>query len=376
MPDMAKSGPHASPHATSHHAPRDYARTPLNVYWEMTQACALACRHCRAEALSAPHPMELTFDEGVDFLKQIPEFGHPLPQLILTGGDPLARSDLFELIDEARQLGISVSITPAATAALVRDVLVRLKEHFVEGLGLSLDGSTSELHDSIRGVPGTFARTIQAMRWAQELLMPVQVNTLVSAETAGDLPAIYELLKPMGVARWSLFFLISVGRGKVLQPLSPEDSEKLMQWVYTTSNKAPFIVATTEAPSYRRVVLEQTRAQGMTGEQIKRSGATKGFGIRDGHGVVFVSNTGDICPAGFLPLGAGNVRKDRLVDVYRNAPLFRALHDPAQFEGRCGVCEFNALCGGSRARAFAATGNPCASDPLCIYEPREGRSIQ
>jgi MoaA/NifB/PqqE/SkfB family radical SAM enzyme len=296
--------------------------------------------------------------------------------LILTGGDPLARSDLFELIDEARQLGISVSITPAATAALVRDVLVRLKEHFVEGLGLSLDGSTSELHDSIRGVPGTFARTIQAMRWAQELLMPVQVNTLVSAETAGDLPAIYELLKPMGVARWSLFFLISVGRGKVLQPLSPEDSEKLMQWVYTTSNKAPFIVATTEAPSYRRVVLEQTRAQGMTGEQIKRSGATKGFGIRDGHGVVFVSNTGDICPAGFLPLGAGNVRKDRLVDVYRNAPLFRALHDPAQFEGRCGVCEFNALCGGSRARAFAATGNPCASDPLCIYEPREGRSIQ
>jgi radical SAM protein len=342
----------------------------------MTQACALACRHCRAEALPAPHPMELTFDEGVDFLKQIPEFGQPLPQLILTGGDPLARSDLFDLIDEARQLGISVSITPAATAALVRDVLVRLKEHSVEGLGLSLDGSTSELHDSIRGVPGTFDRTIQAMGWAQELLMPVQVNTLVSAETAGDLPAIYELLKPMGVARWSLFFLISVGRGKVLQPLSPEDSEKLMKWVYTISNNAPFIVATTEAPSYRRVVLEQTRAQGMTGEQIKRSGATRGFGIRDGHGVVFVSNTGDICPAGFLPLGAGNVRKDRLVDVYRDAPLFRALHDPAQFEGRCGVCEFNALCGGSRARAFAATGNPCASDPLCSYEPRAVRSIQ
>jgi MoaA/NifB/PqqE/SkfB family radical SAM enzyme len=159
MPDMPMAGPHASPHATSHHSPRDYARTPLNVYWEMTQACALACRHCRAEALPAPHPMELTFDEGVDFLKQIPEFGQPLPQLILTGGDPLARSDLFDLIDEARQLGISVSITPAATAALVRDVLVRLKEHSVEGLGLSLDGSTSELHDSIRGVPGTFDRT-------------------------------------------------------------------------------------------------------------------------------------------------------------------------------------------------------------------------
>jgi radical SAM protein len=370
MPEMSESRQHAA----SHHAPRDYSRTPLNVYWEMTQACALACRHCRAEALSTPHPMELTFDEGVDFLKQILEFGDPLPQLILTGGDPLARSDLFELIDQARRLGIGVSITPAATSAIVRDVLVRLKEHSVEGLGLSLDGSRRELHDSIRGVPGTFDRTIQAMRWAQELNMPLQVNTLVSAETAGDVPAIYELLKPLGVTRWSLFFLISVGRGKVLQPLSQEDSETLMTWVYTTSNQAPFIVATTEAPSYRRVVLEQMRTEGLTGERVKRSGATRGFGIRDGHGIVFVSSTGDICPAGFLPLVTGNVRKDPLVSVYRNAPLFRSLHDPAQFEGRCGVCEFHALCGGSRARAFAATGNPLASDPFCIYEPRVAHS--
>jgi radical SAM protein len=360
-----------SPQAVaSHHAPRDYARTPLNVYWEMTQACALACRHCRMEAMPAPDPMELTFDEAVDFLKQIPGFGDPLPHLILTGGDPLARRDLFELIDEARRLGIGVSITPAAIPALTRDVLARLKEHSVEGLGLSLDGSTRERHDSIRGVSGTFDRTIQAMRWAQELGMPLQVNTLVSVETAGDLPAIYELLKPLGVARWSLFFLISVGRGKVLQPLSPEDAETLMAWVYETSNQAPFIVATTEAPSYRRVALQRMRVEGRTGEQIKRSPAARGFGIRDGHGVVFVSHTGDICPAGFLPLAAGNVRADGLVDVYRNAPLFRSLHDPAQFENRCGACEFHALCGGSRARAFAATRNPLASDPLCVHEPR------
>lgn len=354
----------------AHSAARDYARTPLNVYWEMTQACALACRHCRMEAMPSADPMELTFDEGVDFLRQIPAFGNPMPQLILTGGDPLARTDLFELIDEAHRLGIGVSITPAATPALTRDVLARLKEHCVEGLGLSLDGSTRERHDSIRGVSGTFDRTLQAMRWAQELGMPLQVNTLVSVETAGDVPAIYELLKPLGVARWSLFFLISVGRGKVLQPLSPEDAETLMAWVYRTSNQAPFIVATTEAPSYRRVVLERMRAEGKTGEQIKRSPAARGFGIRDGHGVVFVSHTGDICPAGFLPLPAGNVRADRLVDVYRNAPLFRSLHDPAHFSDRCGACEFHALCGGSRARAFAATGNPLASDPLCVHEPR------
>jgi radical SAM protein len=342
----------------------------MNVYWEMTQSCALACRHCRAEAISTPHPMELNFEESVVFLRQITQFGAPLPQLILTGGDPLARTGLFELIDEACKLGISVSITPAATPALTREVLVRLKEHGVDGLGLSLDGSTPARHDSIRGVPGTFDRTMQAIRWAQELGMPVQVNTLVAAETADDLPAIYELLKPWGIARWSLFFLISVGRGKVLQPLLPDDAEKLMNWIHDTSRNAPFTVATTEAPSFRRVAFERMREAGMTGEQIRSSGATRSYGIRDGHGIMFVSNTGDICPAGFLPLPVGNVRKDQIVEMYRDSTLFRQLHDPAQFGERCGVCDYRTLCGGSRSRAFAATGNPLAADPICLFNPR------
>lgn len=356
-------------HGSSHSKPRDYSRTPLNIYWEMTQACPLACRHCRASAVPFADPLELTFQEGVDFLHQILDFGDPLPQLILTGGDPLKRADLYELIDEARRLGIGVSITPAASDALTRDVLVKLKEHGVEGLGLSLDGSTAERHDSIRQVAGTFDRTMQAIRWAQELEMPLQVNTLAAAETADDVPAIYELLKPYDVSRWSLFFLISVGRGKILQPLSPEEGEKLMGWIYETSLSSPFTVATTEAPSYRRVALEKMKAAGMTGEQIKRSGAYRGFGIRDGHGIMFVSHTGDICPAGFLPLVVGNVRKDRVADVYRYHPTFQALHDPTMFQGRCGHCEYHALCGGSRARAFGATGNALASDPFCAYEP-------
>jgi radical SAM protein with 4Fe4S-binding SPASM domain len=215
---------------------------------------------------------------------------------------------------------------------------------------------------------------MQAIRWAQELEMPLQVNTLASAETVGDVPAIYELLKPFAVTRWSLFFLISVGRGKVLQPLSPEEGEKLMAWIYDTSKVAPFTVATTEAPSYRRVALERMRNEGLAGDQIKRSSAYRGFGIRDGHGIMFVSNTGDICPAGFLPLVVGNVRRDRVADVYRNAPSFQALHDPAHFEGRCGYCEYHVLCGGSRARAYEATGNPLAEDPFCAYQPKSGIS--
>lgn len=320
--------------------------------------------------MPAAHPDELSFEESRAFLDQIAGFGDPLPHLILTGGDPLNRPDLFLLIDEARRRGVGVSITPAATAALTLDVLQRLKDAGIEGLGLSLDGPTAATHDAIRGVPGTFDRTLQAIRWGESLGLPIQVNTLASAETAPGIPSVFELLKPHDIARWSLFFLISVGRGKVLQPLSAEDSERLMSWIFAVSRDAPFIVATTEAPSYRRVAIERMREMGITGEQMKRSGPLRGAGIRDGHGIMFVSNTGEICPAGFLPISAGNVRTHRVADVYREAPLFQSLHDPRQFEGRCGYCEYNALCGGSRARAYEATGSPLGTDPLCTYVPQ------
>ncbi|HLX42131.1 MAG TPA: TIGR04053 family radical SAM/SPASM domain-containing protein [Bryobacteraceae bacterium] len=346
---------------------RDYAQTPLNVYWEITQACRLACRHCRAEAMPEGRPGELTLDEGIEFLRQIAEFGPPLPQLILTGGDPLMRKGLFTIIAEARRLGIGVSITPAATPALNYGVLARMKIHGIDGIGLSLDGSTAAKHDSIRGVAGTFFRTLDAMRWAGEIELPLQINTLVSAETAPDLPAIYEKLKQFPVARWSLFFLISVGRGKVLQPLEADQAESLMDWIYEIAKTAPFVVATTEAPFYRRVAIQRMRGEGLTGEEIKRSSVARGFGIRDGNGIVFVSSTGDICPAGFLPQVTGNVRTDRIAKIYRHAPLFQMLHDPNSFAGRCGDCEYHLLCGGSRARAYAATGNALGSDPLCRF---------
>jgi AdoMet-dependent heme synthase len=213
---------------------------------------------------------------------------------------------------------------------------------------------------------------LQAMRWAGELALPLQINTLVSSETAPDLPAIFELLRRFTLARWSLFFLISAGRGRVLEALTADQSEELMGWIYEISKSAPFVVATTEAPSYRRVALQRMRAEGLSGEEIKRSTASRSFGIRDGNGVVFVSSTGDITPAGFLPQAAGNVRYHRISEIYRRAPLFRNLHDPKSFKGRCGVCEYHALCGGSRSRAYQMTGDSLASDPLCEFAPKSG----
>lgn len=359
-----------APTHAHHPAAHDYSRNPMLVYWEMTQACALACRHCRAEAVSTAHPAELTHAESRNLLQQIADFDKPLPHLILTGGDPLRRADLYDLIDEAHTLGLTVSITPSATADLTFDVLAKLKAHGIESLGLSLDGSTAAQHEAVRGVEGCFDWTIRAAKDAAKLGMPIQINTLVSQETAQDLPAIYELLKSTQVMRWSLFFLIAVGRGKLLQPVSPECGEKWMHWIYDLAQVAPFAIKTTEAPSYRRIALKRMREDGRMAREIEQTPVYRGFGIRDGHGIVFVSNQGDIYPAGFLPLTAGNVRRDHLVDVYRDSPMFRALHTPSQFKGKCGQCEYNALCGGSRARAFAHTGDPLASDPFCPYEPR------
>ena len=351
----------------------DFSKNPLLVYWEMTQACGLACKHCRAEAMPTPHPLELTTEQSQRFLKQLVEFGNPLPHLILTGGDPLSRKDIFPLIDYANRLGLEVSITPSATPELTNDAITKLKQHGIQSLGLSLDGSCAEKHDAIRAVPGTFERTMEAARHCGRLGLPIQVNTLVAEETADDLPAIYELLsKEFPVMRWSLFMLISVGRGKALNEVSPAEGERIMRWVFDLSQRSPFQVKTTEAPSYRRIAIEIMRTAKTPTPEMKSSSVYKGFQIRDGHGIVFVSNLGEIYPSGFLPLRCGNVRTDSLVDVYRNSEIFRGLHSPDQFHGKCGACEYSHICGGSRARAFAYTGDALGTDPFCPYEPVQG----
>jgi len=339
-------------------------------YWEMTQACGLACKHCRAEAMPTAHPLELNTEESKRFLKSLLDFGDPLPHLILTGGDPLNRKDIFPLIDYANSLGLEVSITPAATSELTNDAISKLQAHGIQSMGLSLDGSCAEKHDAIRAVPGTFERTLEAARHCGRIGLPIQVNTLVAEETADDLPAIYELLRTsFPVMRWSLFMLISVGRGKQLNEVSPEEGERIMRWVFELSQHAPFQVKTTEAPSYRRIAIEQMRSSGVATQDMKTNSVYHGFQIRDGHGIVFVSNLGDIYPSGFLPLRCGNVRVNSLVDIYRNSEIFHRLHNPDTFHGKCGACEYSHICGGSRARAFAYTGDALGTDPFCPYEP-------
>lgn len=354
-----------------------YERAPMIIYWELTNACGLACRHCRATAMPEPAAGELTTEQAIAVLDDILGFsadGEPLPHLVMTGGDPLKRPDLAELVAAATSRGIGVSLAPAVTPLLTKEKIFWMKEIGIQAISLSLDASNAEYHDGIRMVPGTFDATLTALDHAAEAGLPVQVNTLVTATTAADLPAVYEVLSQHTLMQWSLFFLISIGRGSELVELSPGDAEHWLLWAARINREAPFRVKTTEAMHYRRLITTPMLRAGKTRAEIEAGPMSRGFGIRDGNGIVFISNLGDVCPSGFLPIEIGNVKDTSLVTLYRDTELMRSLREPSSFKGRCGVCEFNTWCGGSRARAYAWTGDPLETDPLCPYQPSAGHA--
>jgi radical SAM protein len=346
-----------------------FDQAPRRVYWEITRACDLACRHCRAEATREPDPAELGAAAGQQLLHALARFGAPLPHLVLTGGDPLKRADLWDLIDTARRLGFPVALAPSGTPLLTADSIRRLKAAGIEAISLSLDGPDATRHDRLRGVPGCFDRTLAAARECAAVGLPFQVNTLVSEETLADLPAVHRLVASLGALRWSLFFLVAVGRGSVLQPITPQACERLFEALLDLAATPGPAITTTEAPHFRRVAVERARRAHRGGGARAQRASGHAAGIRDGNGIMFISHGGDVHPSGFLPLSAGNVKTADPVALYRDSELFRALRQADRFGGRCGRCEYRGTCGGSRARAWAATGDALAEDPLCLYEP-------
>jgi len=351
-----------------------YRDAPRNVYWEMTIACDLACRHCRADAIPHRDCLELSTEEGKGLMDDVKAMGS---MMILTGGDPMKRPDLFALIDYARQIRLPLAVTPSTTPVLTRDAIRRFRELGVAIMGVSLDGPNPEVHDAFRGVPGTFEHSLKAIEWAREFALPVQVNTTVTRETLPHLSAVYHLLREEAcppVRRWTLFVLVPVGRGSALGMPSAEEVEELFGWVYAIARDAPFRVRPVEAPHYRRYWIQRKLAEGMPVEEIERRGKSMGFGIRDGNGVIFVSHRGEVYPAGFLPYPSlGNVREKPLSSIYRDSPLLMELRDMDRVKGKCGRCEFRWVCGGSRARAYAATGDYLSEEPCCAYQPKQTR---
>lgn len=359
----------------------DYETTPFLIIWEATQACDLACRHCRASAQPLRDPRELSTEEGESVLRQAAEMGTPI--FILSGGDPLKRADLCHLIRYGAGLGLRMATIPAATPSLTEDVVRRLKASGLSQMALSLDFPTAVQHDAFRGAPGAFEKTMQAVEWAHKCDLPLQINTTLCGESAPCLEEMVRLVKGLGVVFWEVFFLVPMGRGSALGGLTAVQCEEIFEVLYRTQKEADFLVKVTEAPHYRRYAVQRARQEDGRAQHPASSlpprllrtegpGHTIGLapqGVNAGNGFLFISHAGDVFPSGFLPITGGNIRQKTLASIYRDSDIFRQLRRPQEFDGVCGYCEFNTICGGSRSRAFALTGNPLASDPWCAYRP-------
>ncbi len=416
--------PSAAPGATPNPAPYrqlhfDRGARPFLVLWELTRACDLACIHCRAESRSWRDPGELSTAEIREVLDDLAALGAPRPIVVLTGGDPFKRPDLSDIVSYGTKLSLRMAVSPSGTPLATRKNLAELRLAGATAVSFSIDGASAESHDSFRRVPGSFDLTVNACREAVDLGFHLQVNTTVTSETVDQLPCILRLVSSIPAGLWSLFFIVPTGRGRLLAPLSAEQVEDVLLFLAEVSEVMP--VKSTEAPQYRRILVQReasygaepvtslytklmrevedllpagssanasTGAGGNTsghdlsnsrslGDGSARGGTGRGGTARrplvvgDGYGVVFISHTGEVSPSGFLPMVVGNVRDSSIVSIYRESELLNLLRSPSGYGGRCGICEYRDICGGSRAQAFAAYGDPLAEDPNCPFQPAQ-----
>lgn len=351
-------------------ASSDFSRQPFVLAWELTRACNLACVHCRAGAQLRRDPRELSTDEAKVFIDDVASFEVP-PILIMTGGDPMRRPDVIELIQYATDRGVQCTLTPAGTPLASRSRLEAARDAGLRRIAVSIDGSNAELHDSFRRVPGSFQWTLAIIRSATALAVPLQVHTTLSRRTLEDLPAVADLVDSLGAAVWAVFCLVPTGRARASDEITADEYERVFEWLRKRGDSAAWMLKLTEGYHYRRLL-----AQGGH-EALQGLGFVDGDGIgrapravNAGNGFCFVSHTGDVCPSGFLPIVTGNVRETSVVDLYQQHGLFRELRDPSLLKGKCGSCEFKRICGGSRSRAYARTGDHLQADPACAYLPR------
>jgi len=337
-----------------------FSERPLIAIWELTRACQLRCLHCRA--VPRPDPRQLSTDEALALVEQLHELDPAV--VVLTGGDILERRDLFAIIGTATGRGLDIAVTPSVTPLLTRRAIRRLADVGVTRIALSLDGPDASVHDTLRGNPGSFAATLATISAVQDVGLPLQLSSRLTRRTVPELPATGHLVAKIAPVLWSVLVVVPAGRATMDQQLDPEACEAAFHYLDDWRERTGLPVETTAAPAFRRVVLERGASRTRPGTRAPRPEA-----VNDGKGLVFVSHTGKIYPSGFLPLCVGDVRVQRLAGVYRTSPLLQTLRNEDLLQGKCGICPFRALCGGSRARAFAATGAVLAEDPACVYAP-------
>ncbi len=380
---------------------------PRLIFWEVTKGCNLRCIHCRATATELSSPLDLPTRKALDLIDEIAAYASPI--LVLSGGEPLFRADIFELAAHATAKGLRVALATNGTL-VTKAIAQKIHDAGVKRVSISLDGANAATHDSFRGIPGAFDAAIRGMKNLQELGMQVQINTTIARHNAAELPAVFELAKSLGADALHTFLLVPVGCGVEIaekQMVPPDEYERILNWFYDKSLEGGIELKATCAPHYFRVMRQRRVADrkaepakaapetaigptdmtmpGSTGISLRSQGHGHPGGHPAGHpdgmnamtkgclagsGVCFISHQGEVYPCGYLPVLAGDLRLQKFADVWERSKIFADLRDTDNLTGKCGHCEFRNICMGCRARAYAASGDYLAEEPFCIYEPK------
>ncbi len=358
-----------SPHP--HSKEQDPFASPRLIAWEITRNCNLACVHCRASATNGPYEGEMDTKAALQLVDQIAAVGNPI--VILTGGEPLLRPDIFDIARYGTDKGLRMVMAPNGTL-ITENMARKMADAGIKRISISLDGATAEQHDRFRGVEGAFAGAIRGIENAKAAGIEFQVNTTITKTNLKEIPRIMQLAESLGAVAHHIFLLVPTGRGKYIvdQEIDAEEYEKTLNWFYDQREKTSLQLKATCAPHYYRILRQRAKMEGKTVTFQSHGLDAVTRGCLAGTGFCFISHTGVVQTCGFLHLKCGDVKEASFEDIWKNSEIFNSLRKFDQLKGKCGLCEYNRVCGGCRARAFEATGNYLAEEPLCSYQPTNG----
>lgn len=342
------------------------------IAWEITRSCNLACQHCRAEAHEEPYPGELSTEDAKALIDTFPQTGNPV--IIFTGGEPLMRKDIFELIPYACSKGLRCVMGTNGTR-IDAAMAARIKKSGIQRCSISIDGPDAASHDAFRGVPGAFNASLAGIEELKKAGVEFQVNTTVTKHNMPFFKEVFHLAEDLGAAAWHIFLLVPTGRGDAIREeiINAEEYEEVLNWFYDFRKTTSMHLKATCAPHYYRIMRQRAKEEGIqvTMENFGLDAMTRG--CLGGTGFCFISHTGQVQPCGFLEMDCGQITQAPFPEIWANSPQFLALRDQSAYEGKCGVCEYHKVCGGCRARAQTMTGNYLKEEPLCTYIPQKMR---
>lgn len=352
------------------HAPLADGTPPLRlVAWEVTRSCNLVCKHCRAEAHTEPYPNEFSTEEAKALIDTFPETGSPI--IIFTGGEPLMRPDIFELVRYARSKGLRSVMAPNGTL-ITPEIAKEIKDSGIARCSISIDGAEAESHDTFRGMPGAFDASMRGIAYLKEHGVEFQINTTVAKWNLNKFKDIFALAEKLGAAAWHIFLLVPMGRATEIQEqvISAEEYEEVLNWFYDFRKTTSMHLKATCAPHYYRIMRQRAKEDGVpvTPENFGMDARTRG--CLGGTGFCFISHTGQVQPCGYLELDCGNVRSTPFPEIWRSSTYFQQFRTPVAYKGKCKTCEYHKVCGGCRARAYSIHGDHMAQEPLCSYTPK------